>query len=178
MWGVGDDRVLKLDYRGAPQSVSMIRDGMLKSQDHSIVRQFAEQQCQHLRSKDYTSEILALHNVVWSRTRYMRDPRTVELIKAPHIVVAQLLRGEIPNLDCDDDGALEGALHLAVGCEVRLVTVAFRHMFYKGERQFSHVFEEAREPRTGTWITCDPVAGLDTAKMLKRAVAFKVWPVA
>lgn len=151
---------------------------MLDSQRNSQVRQLAEEVCQALRSKDYTSEILANHNLVWSRTRYMRDPRTIELVRAPYILCAQIKRGETPCVDCDDMAALEGALHLAVGCEVRVVTVAFRHMFFNGERQYSHVFCEAREPKSGTWIVCDPVAGLDTAKMLKRVVAYKVWPVA
>jgi hypothetical protein len=108
----------------------------------------------------------------------MRDPRTIELVKAPYVVCQQIIRGEIPNLDCDDLAALIGALCLAVGCEVRVVTVAFRHLFYQKERQYSHVFCEAREPKSGSWIVMDPVAGLETAKMLKRVVAFKVWNVA
>jgi hypothetical protein len=151
---------------------------MLESQGNALVRQMAEDICQGLRSKDYLSEILAIHNFVWSRTRYMRDPKTVELIRAPYVVCAQIARGETPNLDCDDMAALIGALCLAVGCEVRVVTVAFRHMFYQKERQYSHVFCEAREPKTGAWIVCDPVAGLDATKMLRRVVAFKVWQVA
>lgn len=159
-------------------SVSCIAHGMLASQGNSLVRQTAEANCRNIRSKDYTSEILANHNFVESKSRYMRDPRTVELVKAPYIVAAQIARGETPSLDCDDMAALEGALHLATGCEVRIVTVAFRHMFYQGERQFSHVYVEAREPRSRAWIVCDPVAGVETGKMLKRVVALKIWPVA
>lgn len=177
-WGLGDDRVLKLDYRGAPHSVAFIARGMLESQNHSCVRQLAEDICQGLRTKDYLSEILAVNNFVSAHTRYMRDPRTIELVKAPYVVCNQMKTGQIPNLDCDDMAALIGALCLAVGCEVRVVTVAFRHMFYKKERQYSHVFCEAREPKSGTWIVCDPVAGPDTKKMLRRVVAAKVWPVA
>jgi hypothetical protein len=39
------------------------------------------------------------------------------------------------------------------------------------------VFAQAREPRTGAWITLDPVAGDKTKEMQRRVVAAKVWPV-
>ena len=51
-------------------------------------------------------------------------------------------------------------------------------MFYKGKRQYSHVFAQAREPNTGRWITLDPVAADRTKSMLRRVKAAKVWPVA
>lgn len=177
-WGLGDDRVLKFDYRGAPHSVAFIARGAIESQNHSIVRQLAEDICQGLRTKDYLSEILAIYYFVCAKTRYMRDPRTIELVRAPYVVCAQIARGETPNLDCDDMTSLIAALCLAVGCEVRFATVAFRHMFFKGERQYSHVFCEVREPKSGTWIVCDPVAAHETPKMLNRVVAQKIWPVA
>lgn len=158
--------------------MSFIAKGMMDSQGHSIVRQMAEDICQGLRSKDYLSEILALYHFVCTHTRYMRDPRTIELVRAPYVSCQQIQRGETPSLDCDDMTALLGAMMLAVGCEVRIVTVAFRNMFYNGERQYSHVFCEAREPKSGSWVVTDPVAGRDTKNMLRRVVAQKTWSVA
>jgi hypothetical protein len=169
---------LYLEYRGAPSTVTTIIDGILKAQNHYPVRQLVESVCGGLRSKDYLSEIICWDTFCASRTRYMRDPRTVELVRAPHVTIQEILTNGIANLDCDDEAALEGAGHLLMGCEVRLVTVAFKHMFYKGQRQYSHVFEQAREPKSGVWITCDPVAGSETENMLRRVVAAKVWPVA
>lgn len=136
--------------------------------------------CHDLRSKDYRSEILAINNFVWSHCRYMRDPRTVELVQAPHKVTEQLQRGLIPQLDCDDMTSYICSLLLSVGCKCRAVTVAFNHMFHgpTRERQYSHVFAQGYEPVSGVWITCDPVAGVDTDKMLRRVVAFKTWPIA
>jgi transglutaminase-like putative cysteine protease len=58
-----------------------------------------------------------------------------------------------------------------------VVTVAFKNMFYRGRRQYSHVYAQVREPRTGRWITLDPVAGDRTKKMRGDVVAAKVWPV-
>jgi len=158
--------------------VSVVRDAALKAQNIYTTRLMAEEICQKLRSKDYLSEILAINNFVWKHTRYMRDPRTVELVQAPYLVTEQIVAGKIPQVDCDDTSAYISSLLLAVGCEARVVTVAFRHMFYAGRRQYSHIFAQGKEPKSGTWITCDPVAGVDTDKMLRRVVAAHVWPIA
>ena len=158
--------------------MDVIRDAALKSQSVYTTRLMAEDVCQRLRSKDYLSEIVAINNFVWANTRYMRDPRTVELVQAPYLVTEQLAAGRVPQLDCDDMAAYISALLLSVGCETRVVTVAFRHMYYKGQRQFSHVFAQGKEPVSNTWVTCDSVAGADTPKMIKRVVAAKMWPIA
>lgn len=138
----------------------------------------AEEVCRHLPSKDTVSEALAFYNLMLNRTRYMRDPRGIELVKAPWVVVRQMLAGHTPNLDCDDLAATLCALLAISGAECRVATVAFKDMFYQGRRQYSHVFAQAREPRTGKWITLDPVAGNKTEEMMRRVVAAKFWPVA
>lgn len=172
--------VLKLDYRGAPQTIGVILDGALRSQEDLSVRTLAERITANVANKDFLSEILAVYHFVLPdrHVRYQNDPRTVELVRAPHVVAREILAGDRPGLDCDDLVALLVALLLAIGREVRIVTVAFRHAFYQGERQFSHVYCQAREPRSGQWITLDPVAAEETGQMLERAVAFKYWPVA
>lgn len=171
------DRVLKFDYRGAPQTVSVMRHAALSSEDHFAVRKLAEQICSQIDSKDYTSEYLALYHYVLSHTRYMRDPRTVELVRAPHVVVNELAHGGRPSLDCDDLSVLLAALCLSVGGHCEFVTVAFRHMFHAGERQYSHVFLRAQDPRTKQWIVLDPVAAERTQKMLRDVKASKTWSV-
>lgn len=171
------DRVLKFDYRGAPQTISVMRHAALSSAEHFSVRRLAERVCAGLDSKDYSSEYLALYYFVIQRTRYMRDPRTVELVRAPHVVVAELERGGRPSLDCDDAAVLLAAFCLAVGGHVEFVTAAFRHMFHDGERQYSHVFLRAQDPRSKQWIVLDPVAAERTAKMLREIKASKTWSV-
>lgn len=164
-------------YRGAPQTVDVLRRETQRAANHMVVRQLAERVCSELDSKDYLSEYLALYHMVLARCRYMRDPRTVELVRKPHVVCAEILRGGRPNLDCDDESVLLAALFAAVGADVRFVTVAFVNAFYRGQRQYSHVFVQAKEPRTGVWITFDPVAADQTASMLRRTKAAAVWPV-
>jgi hypothetical protein len=172
------DKVLQFEYRGAPQTIEVMRRAALESQGHLVVRRLAEYICQALDSKDYVSEYLALYQMILQRCRYMRDPRTVELVKAPYLVAEEILSGGRPALDCDDEAATLAALILAVGGSVRFVTVAFRDAFFNGKRQYSHVFTQALEPRTGLWIVLDPVAADKTNEMMTRVKAAAVWPVA
>lgn len=173
-----DHRILWLDYRGAPQTVAAIKKSVIDAPRHPEVRMLAEEVTKYLPSKDTVSEALAFYNLVLDRTRYMRDPRTVEYVRAPWIIVDQIMAGHTPGLDCDDMTALLCALAAISGAECRAVTVAFRNMFFQGRRQYSHVFAQVREPRTGQWITIDPVAGDKTNEMKSRVVAAKFWPVA
>ena len=156
-------------------TVGVIRDAILRSQENYDVRKLAEDITPELRAKDYLSECLAYFHWVKANTRYMRDPRTVELVKAPWIVLKELAEGRKPQLDCDDLAALIGSLCLITGAETRIVTVAFDHAFYNEERQYSHVFAQANV--RGSWLTLDTVPAR-TYDMLNRVVAAKVWLIA
>lgn len=176
---LSDNRpVLKFEYRGAPQTVATMKHAALASQSHMPVRLMAEQVCQHVQSKDYLSEALAIYYFLLSHSRYMRDPRTIELVRAPYVVVHEMLSGKTPSLDCDDMAAFLAAMLLETGAECRFCTVAFRKVYYNGEPQYSHVFVQAREPRTNSWITLDPVAAEKTPQMLNRVQQAAFWPVA
>lgn len=175
---MASDRVLKFDYRGAPQTISVMRHAVLISQQDLSVRTLAERVCQHLPSKDYTSEYLALYHMVLGQCRYMRDPRTVELVRAPDVVAKQILSGGTPCLDCDDEATLLAALITAVGGTAELITVAFKDLVYNGQRQYSHVLVRAQDPRSRQWIVLDPVAAEKTAEMQSRVRFAKLWPIA
>lgn len=155
-----------------------MRRAALESQDKIVTRQFVEAACQHVASKDYLSEYLACHNLLRTRCRYMRDPRTKELVKAPYRIFEEILGGGTPSIDCDDFAACEAAAILSLGGQCDLVTVAFKIMFYDGRQQYSHVFARAYEPKTRTKIVLDPVAGPKTREMLSQVKAAAVWPVA
>lgn len=165
-------------FFGAKTTIEAIRNAALSIQGDYRLRQLAEKICESIRPKDYLSEYLAIYNYVCGFVRYMRDPRTVELVKNVNIPIDQLIAGVTPQLDCDDLTALLAALVLSVGGSVRAVTVAFTNVYHNGEQQFSHVFIQALEPRTKSWITLDPVANRQTNKMLKQTVVAKVWPIA
>lgn len=171
-------RVVTSDFTGAGQTVKAIIANALGAQTHLQVRELAERICGELRSKDYLSEAMAVYHYVLANTRYTRDPRTVELVKSPYRMVDDLLSGHRLQIDCDDMCVLIATLLLSLGHQVRVVTAAFAKQYYKGELQYSHVFVQAFEPRTGTWYTLDPVAGEHTRQMHSRIVAAKVYAVA
>jgi hypothetical protein len=173
------DRVLKFDYRGAPQTVGLIGQAALQAQGDYSVREVTEAVCAGLPSRDYVGEYSAIYYfLLGPRVRYMRDPRTVELVRSPQVISKNLLAGRVAALDCDDMSGLAAAMVLACGGQARLVTVAFRNMFHNGHRQYSHVFCEALDPKSRVWITIDPVAGRNTPQMMRRIVHAKTWPIA
>lgn len=155
-----------------------MRQAALGDADHFDTRQIAEIVCEGVESKDYLSEYLALYQFLLQRTRYMRDPRRVELVRAPWVVSKQILAGHRPSLDCDDMSTWLAAAILSVGGKPEFCTVAFQHMFMDGVQQFSHVFVRALEPRNKCQVVLDPVAAEKTKQMLGRVVAASVWPVA
>lgn len=143
--------------------------------DHFETRQLAEIVCEGLDSKDYVSEYLALYNFILQRCRYMRDPRRTELVRAPWVISKQILAGHRPSLDCDDMAGWLAAAVLSVGGTAQYATVAFNNAWYGNERQYSHVFTCAIEPRAHTRIVLDPVAAEKTRQMLARVQAARVW---
>lgn len=165
-------------FRGAPHTVALIKRYALEAQSNPRVRLLAEEIVSGLNSKDYLSEINAVYYYTLSHTRYANDPRTVELVRRPERIIRELESGKTPSLDCDDLVTFQAALLLSLGREVRVVTVAFNRAVYKGEIQYSHVYLQAREPRSGTWIVLDPVAAEESPEMLSRIKEMKIWPLA
>lgn len=155
-----------------------MRHAALTSQGELVTRRFVEWCCQGVDSKDYASEYLALYYGLLRTCRYMRDPKTVEFVRAPYRIFEEILAGGRPSIDCDDWAGALAAGVLSMGGSAQYVTVAFRDQFYEGRRQYSHVFARALEPRTRTWVVLDPVAGDNTKMMLSQVRAAKVWPIA
>lgn len=179
-------------FRGARHTVEHIKRASVAAQRYYPLRLLAEDIVGRLQSKDYLSEILAIYWWVGGHTRYANDPRNVELVRSPQEILSRLRRNVSqlrslfanpqhrwrPSLDCDDLTTLIAGMLLALGREVRIITVAFRNAFHNGERQYQHVYIQVREPRTLAWIVLDPVAADTTGEMLRRVKAVKIWPVA
>ena len=185
MFGAQNSRVVTEPFKGAPHTVAHIKRAALGSQGDYQLRLLTEKIVGHLGSKDYLSEILAVYYWVLNNTRYCNDPRTVELVRSPSEIltrlkraVQQLDKGWRPSLDCDDMVTLLVGMFLSLGREVRIVTVAFKLIQYRGQRQFQHVYIQVREPKTMNWIVLDPVAAEKSGDMLKRVKAAKIWAVA
>lgn len=168
----------RIAYSGAPQTIDVMRKAVLEDADHFETRQLAESVCEWLDSKDYTSEYLALYQFLLQRTRYMRDPRRTELVRAPYVISRQILAGHRPSLDCDDMSTWLAAAVTAVGGRVDFVTCAFQLLYFEDRVQHTHVFSRALEPRSRAMIALDPVAAEKTPQMLRRIVDATAWPIA
>jgi hypothetical protein len=135
-----------------------------------VVRQWSEAIIRKLRPKDYLSEILALrHWTIGPWLRYTNDPTHVELVKTPQQILSEIATNGVALVDCDDVTCLTTAMGLATGKAARFVVVAF-----SPGGQFTHVFMQLQEPRSETWIACDPVAGSRDSKMLRGAKRHRI----
>lgn len=167
----------RVAYWGAPQTIEVMAQSALEDSDHFETRRLAESVCEGIDSKDYTSEYLALYHCLLQHTRYMRDPRRTELVRAPYIISRQILAGHRPSIDCDDMATWLAAAVMSIGGAPEYVTVAFDDRFYDGQRQYSHVFCRAFEPKSRQKIVLDPVAAEKTSQMLRRVRAHDAWPI-
>lgn len=122
---------------------------------------------------DYLSEYAAILNWVRSNIRYVRDPRTVEQVKTPQVVV------ETRTGDCDDLSVVIGTLVGLVGGPVRLVAggLAGAPRSPSGRPLLSHVWLEAYDSTSKSWVVLDPVPGRKVDQMLRRMTHRKVLEV-
>jgi hypothetical protein len=168
----------RVGYYGAKQTINTMRKAALGDAASFETRRLCESICQHLDSKDYSSEYVALYQFLLQHSRYMRDPRRVELVRSPAVVSKQIMQGFRPSLDCDDMSTWLAAAILAVGGQPDFITVAFQKMVDpEGNVQFSHVLSRALEPRTRVRMLLDPVAAEKTKQMVSRVKAAAIWPV-
>ncbi len=177
-WSQGAPPTSRVRYQGAPQTIAVMGKSAIKARNSFATRRLAEMICEGIDSKDYASEYLALYNFLLQHSRYMRDPRTVELVRDPTVLSEQMMAGHTVSIDCDDGALWLGSAVEAVGGRAEFVTVAFEDMFYDGRRQYSHVFTTALEPRARKRIVLDFVAAEKTPEMLRRVKAAKTWPIA
>lgn len=176
-WMPDEPPTSRVAYAGAPQTIGVMCQAALTDANHFVTRELAEMVCEGLESKDYTSEYVALYHFLLQRTRYMRDPRRTELVRAPYIISRQIMAGHRPSLDCDDMATWLAAAVMSVGGRAEFCTVAFARLMYGDQPQYSHVFTRALEPRTRCQIVLDPVAAERTPQMLGRIKQGKAWPV-
>lgn len=167
----------RVGYSGAPQTIAVMAKAALDDAKTFDTRRLAEGVCERVDSKDYCSEYLALYHFLLQHTRYMRDPRRVELVRSPAVISRQIMAGYRPSIDCDDASTWLAAAILTVGGQPDFCTVAFQRMQFNGVTQYSHVLTRALEPRSRVRIVLDPVAAEKTPEMLRKVVASKIWPV-
>ena len=136
------------------------------------VRAFTESVVRELHPKDYLGELLAVRHAVNERVCYLNDPISTEWVKDPERLVEEIEQHGKALADCDESAELIATMVRQLGREAEFVTVGFGR-----PGNFSHVFTRAKEPKSGTWVVLDPVAGPDEAAMLKRVTTHKFWRI-
>lgn len=176
-----------LEYRGTPHTVEVMCALALGNRgERSIkVRRHAEQIVNNVRPKDYASEALAIYYWWCTAGRYTRDPLHVELLKDPERMVDDAVAGRLV-CDCDELALGIATDVLVLGGESRFVTVGFKaHPLWLPQSRaaieagngFTHVFAQARDPRSKTWWALDPVAGRRVGRMLRRVKLARFYPI-
>ena len=156
--GTDDTIRMMIDYARGPEG-----------EQNPRVRQWAEAIVRQLRPKDYLGEIIAIrHWCTGPHLRYGNDARHVEQVKSPFRVLMEVQQYGISVLDCDDFACLIATLGMCLGREARYTMVGFG---LPGD--YTHVFGCLKEPRSGEWIICDPVAGTREYMMASTAKTYK-----
>lgn len=137
-----------------------------------VVYRATEHVVRGLQPKDYLSEILAIRNWVAEKVRYKNDPLAMETISDPERLIGEIAQHGRATADCDDIGTLMATMQRQVGREAQFITVGFGR-----PGKFSHVFVRVKEPKSGRWIVCDPVAGLNEESMLARVTTWRAWRI-
>jgi hypothetical protein len=159
-------------FRGSPDTLNKMREQAWgpRGEQSMAVRAMTEDVVSGIRGKDYLGEILAVRNFGMTHLRYLNDPLHVELIKDPERIVEEIRQNGQALVDCDEIAELIATMLMQLGRKAEYVVVGFN-----APGDFSHVFTRVKEPKSGQWIVCDPVAGSDERTMLSRVSTFEIW---
>ena len=106
---------------------NMVNDEKRSPQLRGVAAHLVE----HLLSKDFTGEVLAVHQYVRDSIRYLRDVHDDETVQTP----TQTLFMQAG--DCDDQATLVATLLNTIGIPARFVAIGFL------PDTFQHVYAEA-----------------------------------
>jgi len=143
-----------------------------RGEQSTLVRSLKDHIVRDIAPKDYLSEILAVRNFVAEKIKYSNDASAVEQVQDPERMCEEIVQYGKAVADCDEIALLIGTLCRQLGRDVEYVTVGFGK-----PNSFAHVFARVKEPKSGAWIICDPVAGTDEATMLGRVTTSKIWSI-
>lgn len=159
-------------FTGSPDTLRKMQEQAWgeRGEQSMRVRALTEDVISGVKGKDYQSEILAVRNFGATRLRYTNDPLHVELIKDPERIADEVYANGVALVDCDEIAQMIATMLMQVGRVAEYVVVGFG-----APNEYSHVFSRVKEPKSGRWLVCDPVAGSDERTMLSRVTTFEIW---
>lgn len=127
--GFGDTAVVN--------TATKMKDIINSSAKNPYIRRWAEKiiRDKNVKAYDWLGEIKAIHNWVRDNTRYTHDPKGIEYLQTPPVVLQLVDRNEVPFLDCDDMSMLSLSLLKSVGYDVALKITS-----YNNSKAFQHVY--------------------------------------
>lgn len=114
------------------------------------VRETAVDLVAKVPERDRMGEAKAIFKWVQNKLRYTYDPRGLETVQTPRVMLEDIASKGYAGGDCDDFSVLIGALLRSIGHEIRLKAVAFLP-----STNLSHVYLE--DKIDGVWITLDGI---------------------
>lgn len=161
-------------FHGPADTIGAMRRAALgpRGEQSAVVHSLKNSIVRDLEPKDYLSEILAVRFFCAERVRYSNDALHVEQVQDPERLADQIIQYGRAVGDCDDGATFIATLCLQLGREAQFVTVGFGPPGH-----YTHVFTRVKEPKSGKWIVCDPVAGPNESTMLRRVTTFKIWEI-
>ena len=138
------------------RTVDRMRNIIHSSSGNPYIRDWAKRALGQTMVNDKWGEASAIHNFVRDNIRYTKDPKGIEFIVTPPVLLAGIgkyLSGESyyrPIGDCDDMTVLSLSLMKSIGFETAIVVASFNE---KG--QFSHVYGYVKVD--DEWVPTDSV---------------------
>lgn len=142
----------------------------LRGEQSSLNRSLKSSIIRELQPKDYLSEILAIRNFAADHIRYANDALSVEEVQDPERISDQIVQYGKAVGDCDDGSLWIATMGRLLGRVSQFVIVGFGKPGH-----YSHVFTRIKEPKSGKWIVCDPVAGTNESAMLHKVTTFQIF---
>lgn len=118
----------------ALNTMRKMRDIINSSVRNYYVRRWAEVITDSSVDTDY-GKVQAIYDFLFQRTRYLKDPLDVELIRTPPVLLQLIEAGDRPAVDCDDLSVLSLSLLKSIG-----FPVALRATSYHPDKRFRHIY--------------------------------------
>lgn len=137
-------------------TVNRMRGIINSSAANPYVRRWAQKALESVMVQDKWGEAQALHDFVRDNIRYTNDPRGIEFVQTPPILLEGIRyyldgrQSDRPIGDCDDMTTLALSLMKSVGFDTAIKVVSF-----DPEGRYSHVYGLVRV--NGDWYATDTV---------------------
>jgi transglutaminase-like putative cysteine protease len=134
-----------------------------------LVRQAAASIVDGMPGMSSSLQIRAIRNWIEDHVTFLRDPRGVEALHTPELMVRTILTRGALAVDCDDVAMLAAALGMSIGLRARFVVVGF----HSPSAPYRHVWTDLGDPSGKGWLDLDttrPSQSIVTAMIARRLV--------